>query len=203
MAEPDDERERDLLAAWCAGDDAAGEQLAALYFTPLRSFFVRRAPEEYEDLVQQTYLKIAGTLANYRGEGSVRAFFYGIARNVLLHYLRKVGRQPDFDPASGSLLDAYGRRPSSILTERESHRIMLDALQEIPSKYQDLLELYYWQGLTAPELARALDIPVGTVRSRISYAIDKLRSKFCEISERPSTVTVEQLTQWMGEYQPG
>lgn len=193
----EDSVDRKLLREWAGGDVRAGDQLTLKYFDPIRSYFVRRAPDEHEDLVNKTFLGLAKSKDKYRGECTVRVFIYSIARNVLRGHLRALQRRPDFDPITTSMCEAWGRRPSSMLAQRQHRGIMLDALQEIPSEQQDLLELRYWQDLSGPELRDLFEIPEGTVRSRIAAAIKQLRTKFEEISERQ--VSEEDLARWLDD----
>jgi RNA polymerase sigma-70 factor (ECF subfamily) len=198
-----DVRERAALQAWAQGNSRAGDKLTVYYFPRIRAYFHRRAPEEYEDLSNETFLQLAKSKDNYRGDGTVQVFIYSIARNVLRQHLRKLGRTPDFDPYTTSLGEAYGKRPSSSLVHREEHRIMLDALQDITSDAQDLLELRYWQELTGPELRDLFGIPEGTVRSRLTAGLKQLRKKYDEISMQPGRELSEQvLERWMRELNP-
>lgn len=192
-----DDLDRELLTRWADGDARAGDRLTVHYFNAIRRYFVRRVPEEHERLVQDTFMHFAASKANYRGEASVRVFIYSIARNILRDHLRSVRRQPAFDPYTTSMREAWGRRPSSMLAEHQHHRIILDALQEIPSADQDLLELRYWRGMTGPELSALFEISEGTVRSRIRAALKRLRAKYEEVSERG--VSVDDLSVWLGE----
>src|SRR5690606_7311647 len=150
--DPNDVVDRELLARWVDGDLRAGDGLTRRHFVSVQRYFIRRAPEAQEDLVQDTFVRLSTSKANYRGDAPVRVFIYRIARNVLRMYLRGLGRQPGFDPLSSSLAAAHGRRPSSALAAMEEHTILLNALQEVTSEDQDLLELRYWRGLTGPEL---------------------------------------------------
>jgi RNA polymerase sigma factor (sigma-70 family) len=196
--DPDDETHHALFEAWRAGDKDAGDRLVQDYFEPIRDYFIRRTPDEHEELVQKTFLGLIEAKEKWRGEGTVRVYIYCIARNVFRRYLRDVRRKPNFDPLSNSLVDAYGRRPSSMLAEREEHQILSNALQEIPCEQQDLLELHYFGGLTGPELRDMFQIPEGTVRGRLRRARKELRTKYEEISERPRP-TDEQVDRWLLE----
>jgi RNA polymerase sigma factor (sigma-70 family) len=201
--DPHDHVDRELLTRWLDGDLRAGDELTRRYFMSIQRYFIRRAPEQQEDLVGDTFLKLAKSKANYRGEAPVRVFIYRIARNVLRMYFRGLGRQPGFDPLTSSVVAAHGRRPSSALAEMEEHSILLNALQEISSEDQDLLELRYWRGLTGPELRDLFNVPEGTMRSRIGAALKRLRSKFDELSHKPeSDVTEETVERWMLELRP-
>jgi RNA polymerase sigma factor (sigma-70 family) len=202
-SDPGDAIDRGLLARWVDGDPQAGDELMRRHFIGIQRYFIRRAPEQQEDLVQDTFVALSTSKASYRGDAPVRVFLYRIARNVLRMYFRSQGRQPGFDPLTSSVAAAYGRRPSSALAGAEEHTILLNALQEITSDDQDLLELRYWRGLTGPELRDLFNEPEGTMRSRIRAALKRLRSKFDEISNKPrSDVTEEMVERWMVELRP-
>lgn len=198
--DPTDAVDRELLARWVDGDLQAGDELTGRHFIGIQRYFNRRAPEQQEDLVQDTFVQLSASKANYRGDAPVRVFLYRIARNVLRMYFRGRGRQPGFDPLTSSVMAAYGRRPSSALAEVEEHTILLNALQEVTSDDQDLLELRYWRGLTGPELRDLFNEPEGTMRGRIRAAVKRLRTKFDELSNKPRPdVTDEMVERWMFE----
>lgn len=198
--DPIDAIDRELLTRWIDGDKQAGDELTQRYFVGILRYFTRRAPEEQEDLVNETFLQFSKSKASFHGDAPVRVFVFRIARNVFRMYVRRMGRQPQFDPLTTSVVVAFGRHPSSILAEREDHSILLNALQEVTSEDQDLLELRYWRGLTGPELRDLFEVSEGTVRSRIGAALKRLRAKFNELSNAPRRqVTEETVERWMLE----
>lgn len=92
---------------------------------------------------------------------------FGVARNCLLHHFRSRFRDRlDFDPSRGSVAD-LDPRPSTVAAQNERQRQLLDAMRTLALDLQIALELYYWEELTATELAAALQIPVGTAKSRL------------------------------------
>jgi RNA polymerase sigma-70 factor (ECF subfamily) len=194
-----DARDRECVALWAQGDRHAGDELVKRYFQPICHYFRRRVGDEQEDLVQITFINLNQSLVNYRGEGSVRAFIYAIARNILRDYLRKVMRGPELDTYTTSMGQAQGRQPSSMLRESEEHRLLLDALQDISIEDFELLTLYYWDEMTGPELSELYESPEGTIRSRIRGALGRLHQCFTKLSELPRErqPTEELVEQWL------
>lgn len=165
-----------LLAAWAQGDRPAGAALVERHYDSVVRFFRNKAGDEADDLVQRTFLATAEAAGRFRGQGSVRAWIFGIARNVLFEHIRrrvKDGRaDPDF--RASALVD-LAPGVSTIAARRADQRVLLQALQRVPLELQVLLELYYWENLGVEELGQVLEIPTGTVKSRLHRARGLLR----------------------------
>ena len=161
-----------LLRAWQAGDRAAGHALVTRHYDAVERFFQNKAGAEADDLVQLTFLRWQA--ATWRGEGSLRAFLLGVARNVLYEHVRRRVRDGPADVEQRSIADL---RPgvATQAAQRAKHRLLLRALQRIPLEGQVLLELFYWEDLSIAELAVTLDVPEGTVKSRLHRARGWLR----------------------------
>lgn len=198
---PSDE---ELLERWRAGDNQAGEVLLRRHFVGLRSFFLARLHDEdtVKDLVQDTLVAAVEKRDHFPASVPVRAYLFGIARNK---YRNEVGRRSAererLDPAKHTLADVTGRRHSSILTDKDELRRLFDALRSIPIKDQDLLELHYFQDLTAEELAAMEDIKTTTAKSRLRLARVKLGRRLDELAGAPPDRQIddEQIEKWMRE----
>ncbi|MCX4243455.1 RNA polymerase sigma factor [Paraliomyxa miuraensis] len=174
-----------LLRAWADGNDGAGEKLYRRHFDALYRFFRTKAPESCEDLIQTTMLECVRSKSNFRGDATFRAFLFGVARHCLWHYLRSQSRDRlEFD-ASRSSVAACDPRPSTIAARNAEHQRLFEAMRHIPVELQVVLELHYWEDMTTHELAVALDLPQGTVKSRMRRAREALR----EILESPEFLT--------------
>ena len=198
MAEPTDP---ELLEGWRKGDMRCGEKLAARYFMAVRAYFLNKAPAAHEDLVQETFVRLSSKRDSFAGRSTFRVFVFGVARMVLLEYLRAKQRAARFNPMEHSVADTEGGRMSSLMARDESHRIVLDALRELPLADQELLELYYWQQLTAKEIAALQGLPEPTVRSRIRSALKRTGKAFAALREAPAAepAAEETLEGWLGE----
>jgi RNA polymerase sigma-70 factor (ECF subfamily) len=149
-----------LLEAWRAGDQPSGEQLFDRHFVALSRFFRNKADQGIDDLIQSTFLGLAEARERFRGEGSFRSFLFGVAYNVLRnHYRAKRSRTDKIDFGVTSIHDLRPG-PSELFAHRAEQRILLEALRRIPVEHQVLLELYFWEPLTAPEIAEILAVPV-------------------------------------------
>ncbi len=172
MADATDEQ---LLHAWSQGDDGSGARLYRRHFDALYRFFRTKAPDQYEDLIQITMLECVRSKDKVRGDSPFRGFLFGVARNCLLHHFRSRYRDRlDFDAARSSVAD-LDPRPSTIVARHAEHTRLLEAMRRIPVDLQIVLELFYWEELGTRELAAALDVPQGTVKSRLRRAREALR----------------------------
>jgi RNA polymerase sigma factor (sigma-70 family) len=190
-----------LFQAWANGDRAAGETLYGRYFRPLYRFFRAKVPDDYEDLIQTTMLECVRSRDRFRGDAPFRAFLFGVARHRLLHYLRaKGGNRLDFDASQSSMADV-DPRPSTILARQAEHQLLLEAMQRLPVDLQLALELHYWEELGTKELAEVLEIPQGTVKSRLRRAKQLLQVELERLAEDPAAraSAVAGLETWMRE----
>lgn len=188
----------ELLHAWRAGDRRAGGVLIDRYHALLYRFFRNKAADVVEDLVQRTFLICVERRDEIRDAASFRAYLLAIARSELVRHFRHHGRRKRvFDPLSASAAD-LSPTPSRILAARQEQRILLEGLRRIPLPFQVALELYYWERATAPELAQVLDVPIGTVRSRLRRAKQLLRQEIerVEASVAVRTETLSNLDAW-------
>lgn len=166
----------ELLEAWCGGDNRAGEHLIRRHFPSLERFFANKAPEsEQADLIQATMLECIRAKDGFRGEAQFRTFLLSIARNVLLHHYRQRSRKLDkLDPLADSVAALSTEGLFSKLVKEGEREMLMIALRQLPLDLQTVLELTYWECLTAQECAVILGIPANTVSGRIRRARQKL-----------------------------
>lgn len=178
--------EPELIEAWRGGDRSAGETLIERYYDAIARFFANKAGASADDLTQKTFLRCASSLQRLRSDGSFRAFLFGIARNTLYeHYRRRVRDarvEPDFN--TNSIAD-LAPGVATLVGQKAEQRVLGLALQHIPLEMQVLLELYYWEDLRLAELAEMLDIPTGTVKSRLHRARELLREAMAKVPSSP------------------
>lgn len=179
------EDDADLYQRWGEGDRGAGAALIERHYASIERFFSHKAGDRADDLVQQTFLACTESASRFRGEGSFRAFLFGVARNVLCGHIRRRvrdGREvPDF--TASSLVDLMPG-VSTLVSREAAHRHLALALQRIPLDLQILIELYYWEELSVDELAQMMEVPPGTIKSRLFRARGALRDA---LEAMPST----------------
>jgi RNA polymerase sigma factor (sigma-70 family) len=177
-----------LFESWCRGDRRAGAQLFERHYEAIARFFHNKAHHDADDLIQRTFLRCVETHARIRKPTSFRYYLFGVARNVLLEYLEEKGRRqrreaPNFLSTS---IEDVAPTPSSALARAREERLILHALRRIPLELQIILELYYWEELRARELAEVLDLPEGTVRTRIRRAKQLFEEEIARVAESPA-----------------
>ncbi|MEZ4385119.1 MAG: sigma-70 family RNA polymerase sigma factor [Nannocystaceae bacterium] len=186
-----------LLEAWRAGDRAAGTELFNRHFNGLYRFFRNKVGDEADDLVQQTFLAVVRARDRFRGDSSFRTYLFTAARSKLYnHFSRK---RPDQKDRLGvtSVID-LGVSMHRMMVKSEEQRLLLEALRALPLELQVALELHYFEGMRGPVLAEVLEIPEGTVRSRLRRGRERLRDELERLSassERAAT-TMTNLDGW-------
>jgi RNA polymerase sigma-70 factor (ECF subfamily) len=178
------ESDAELLAAWQAGDRKAGGELIDRYFEPVRRFFLNKAADGAEDLIQQTFLACVQRRDQIRDPDAFRGYLFAAARSKLFDHLRTKcsERVPDFEVES--IVDV-GISPSGELAARNDERLLLLALRHLPVDLQIALELYYFERVRGRELEIALGVAPGTVRSRLRRGLEILRRKVDELATSP------------------
>lgn len=188
-----------LLEAWRSGDQGAGTQLFERHYDAIARFFKNKSGEAFEDLVQQTFLACVESKTRFEGRSSFRTFVFGVAHNVLKgHYRTKKRDGERFEPGTVTVHD-LAPRATTMLVKRAEEEITLQALRRLPIDDQVILELYFWENLRATDIAEALDMPEGTVRTRIRRARIKLESIVAELSQEGASVqhTASNLDDWV------
>jgi len=170
-AEPVDPR----LAAALAGDRAAASALLLELLPRIRNLirYLIRGDQAVDDIAQEALIAILRGLPSYRGEGSLRAWADRIVARVALGWARRDRRQKGIERESV----AQGEPPSAIEAPDQYllRRQAVARLDRLSYEQRHALVLHHVVGLSVPEVAAQLGIPVETVRSRLRLAQNKLR----------------------------
>lgn len=137
--------------------------------------FVRRLTSDVflaDDVVQLTLLRAwEHPVMRGHSELEIRAWLFVVARNILTDSYRSGFRRHEFD------VDELPEVPSDDDVEQLlTSWLLTDALNELSPDHRDVVLHFYFRGETAAEIARALSIPEGTVKSRLHYALRSLRN---------------------------
>lgn len=161
-----------------AGDDAQGrfQELVERHLVSLLSFARRRSAtvSDAEDAVQEACLRAWIAFADLRDESKVRAWLYRILRTVLSDGLARDGRRvrlaatTPIDDVPETELASDRDAVFTDVVARLSRAAVHEALATLPPDFAAPVELHDIQGLKYHEIAEALEVPVGTVMSRIS-----------------------------------
>lgn len=177
-----------LMIRLQGGDHSAFEELLERYQGPLQGFFYRntRDAQLSEDLTQETLLKVYNQAWDYLPSGRFRGWMYRIARNLLIDDVRKrshdalvkaLKRNPNSEDDGMQRLAAEILSPVERASNREFFDLVDRLLGEIPEEQRQVFVLHHYSGLSLPEVAEAMEIPVATSKSRLRLAREKLSVK--------------------------
>jgi RNA polymerase sigma-70 factor (ECF subfamily) len=179
---PDGTAEAELLLRAGRGDEAAFLLLYERHRTPVFRFACRvlGSAQQAEDVTQECFLEVLRRPGAFRAErASLRTYLCAIARHLALKQLRRRGQEtlvddPPEDPAGGGRA-AAGRDPLSRVIEAEAAEAVRMAVEALPPLQREAVVLFEYQEMSLADVAAVCDTDVGTVKSRLHRARERLR----------------------------
>jgi RNA polymerase sigma-70 factor (ECF subfamily) len=160
--------------------------------------------EEAMDVSQEAFVKVYKYLDHFKGDASFYTWLYRITVNICIDIIRKRagagGEAVEFDETMpmdvseaniGALGSRLGTNPQKSALRRELAEKIQEALAAVPEKHRAILLLREIEGMSYEDLSRTLDIPKGTVMSRLFHArakVQKILSQYLELDEAKSGV---------------
>lgn len=181
MTQPVDDL--NIIRRMQAGDDDAMRDLYALYGQRLYAYALRLAndPATAEDVTQSTLVTAWRSARTFRGEGRLIAWLLGIVHHTAMKALR--GETHYLEEAAKEITSEDQPSPEEQAQVMDERRWVRQGIQSLSPQHRAVLELIFYQGLSFSEAAQVLSIPVGTVKSRLSYARDHLRGVLARTEE--------------------
>ena len=177
MGEAADEQ---LMLAYRAGDAAAFEQLYRRHKGPLYRFVLRsiRARETAEELYQEIWMRVIESRERYEPQAKFTTWLYTIAHNRMVDHWRKRGLQLVSMDGEDDPIDppaAASAQPEKILEGKQSLERFARALEALPPAQREAFLLHEESGLTVAEIAQATGANEEAAKSRLRYALSKLK----------------------------
>ncbi|MCD6405300.1 MAG: RNA polymerase sigma factor [Planctomycetes bacterium] len=139
-----------------------------------------------EDLFQETFLQVYAKMDTFRPDGRFKPWMYTIAANLARDAMRKRRRRRAFSldreirpGEEGSLADIVespAPEPEAVLDKQESASLARQLLEELPESLREIVTLYFYNDLKYTEISQVLDLPMGTVKSRLYRAMRQMAS---------------------------
>lgn len=179
--------DEELLAAVRAGDTDSLGTLVLRWQEPLFRFVYRMLPqtEDARDICQETFLRVLKKAHRFREGSRFSTWMYQIALNLCRDRLRKrkrwklvMSERREFDEQLATAGTALGADddPARAAESREQGQAVLRALHEIPPEQREVLVLKEFEGLKFREIAELLGCPESTVKSRMYYGLNGMRT---------------------------
>ena len=191
-----------------SGDQRAFKLLVERYQRKIYSVALGmvRDREEAMDVSQEAFVKVYKYLDHFKGDASFYTWLYRITVNICIDVIRKRGGrsemlefdesiQMDTNEANlGALGTRLGTNPQKSALRKELAEKIQEALAQVPEKHRAILLLREVEGMSYEDLARTLEIPKGTVMSRLFHArakVQKILSEYLDLDESKSGVGSE------------
>lgn len=167
--------DNEILVQAASGNTGAFAQLVRQYRPQVLrvAYGIVGSAEEAEDVAQEVFIKVWNNLPRYRAQGSLANWLYRITVNVALDALRRKGNELSLDDWQH---DPAERPEEAILRSDEEERVRR-ALAALPPGARSALILREYEQLSYKEIAEVLQIPIGTVMSRLNYARTLLKER--------------------------
>lgn len=163
-----------LIKKYCKGNRQAMAILIERYQDEMLNFFYRRVDSktQAEDMVQELFLKVIRHAHRFRAKARFSTWLYRIAINLVRNFYRRPRRvsteeAPEF---WANIQDKAANFTASFELKSDLQRFM----RKLKQDFQLILELTYFQDLSTDEVAKVLNLPVGTVKSRRFHALKQL-----------------------------
>jgi RNA polymerase sigma-70 factor (ECF subfamily) len=179
-----------LVVRWQRGDEAAFEEIVAIWERPLFYYLRRLASSEADawEFLQETWLKVFRSVGSLRDGRALPAFLYATARNTAISHLRRPELKGDVD-STEELMDNSTMDDVAVFDNAEQ---VHHALDQLPLFQREVLTLFFLQDLSIEHMATLLNVPVGTVKSRLHYAKIAIRQILAR-GDRSTAARFEQL----------
>jgi RNA polymerase sigma-70 factor (ECF subfamily) len=169
-----------LIAATLAGDNAAFGRLVGLYQDRLYNSLLRVVGDDADDIVQDALVQAYTKLNTFRGNSAFYTWLYRIAFNLAMSHARRGKKTTSLDGMKagwGSEPTDGQPTPDAGLERREDVELVQNCLAKLNTEYRTILVLREIDGCRYEEIAEILDLPIGTVRSRLFRARLALRDQ--------------------------
>jgi RNA polymerase sigma-70 factor (ECF subfamily) len=177
----DREIDRQLVARAQAGDKRAFELLVEKYQRKLARLLSRfiRDPAEVEDVTQEAFIKAYRALPAFRGDSAFYTWLYRIGINTAKNYHMAMGRRaPTSTEVEAEEAEGFDEgeqlrdinTPESVLLSNEIAATVNSTIEQLPEELRTAIQMREIEGMSYEDIAKAMNCPIGTVRSRIFRA---------------------------------
>ena len=164
-----------LISRIANGDRLAMQVLFARHHVRVYRFVLRlvRSEAPAEDLISEVFLDVWRQAAKFEGRSAVSTWMLSIARFKALSALR---RKPEYelDEETAEAIEDHSDDPEVTLAKKDKGALLREALSALSAEHREVIDLVYYHEKSVEEVARIVDIPEATVKTRMFYARKKL-----------------------------
>ena len=129
------------------------------------------------DVSQEAFVRAWRHIRSFKGESSFFAWYSSILRNASSSWLRRRRRRQDVELREAQAVPASGADPAVLAENNEERERLWQAVLQLPTRHREIILLSHFQHLSYKEIAGVLEVPIGTVMSRLHTAREALRAR--------------------------
>lgn len=169
----------ELMLAVSSLRDVDAFELIFKHFAPrVKAYMAKLSVDTHtaEELMQETMIAVWNKADQFDvAKGALSTWIFTIARNQRIDAVRRA-RRPEFDPTDPAFVPDEQQPADLMIAERQTASRLRAAMADLPTEQSALLELAYFEESTHSAIAKKLNLPLGTVKSRLRLAFNKLRA---------------------------
>lgn len=173
------------MMSYGAGDAAAFDVLYQRHKAPLYRYVLRQTDAQaVDELFQDIWLKVINARSDYQVKASFKTWLYHLARNRIIDLYRRNKIRPVVNNTNeiDNLVNSTVAQPDKYLQTQSQYQALLDAIAELPIDQKEVFLLREEAGLSVAQIAETCGVNFETAKSRLRYAVNKLRQKVILIS---------------------
>lgn len=181
-----------LIKSYLTGDTDSFNDLVGKYERPAYNLAYRMVGNAADaaDLTQEIFVRLHRNVKSFRGDSAFSTWFYRLATNCCTDWLRKEARRPPTQEIQETLVADGGAGPGRLFEQSETKALIQEALSALPEEQRMAIVLHDLQGYSYEEIAAIAEVPVGTIKSRLSRARFKLARSLAAIKEQNGRLSV-------------
>lgn len=180
MSEVAEATDEELLARIGAAQDRdAFAQLFTRYAARIKAFLIKSgaAPGEADETTQEVFVSVWRRASSFDpAKAAAATWLFAITRNRRIDMIRRQ-RRPEPDPDDPLFAPDPPTPPEKTLSNQSRDLAVREALKELPEAQKAIVLMAFYEGLTHAEIAQRIDLPLGTVKSRLRLAFGRLRGE--------------------------
>ena len=189
-----DESERLLIERCKAGERSAFDELVRKYEKRVYNLAYRLSGsyDDANDISVDAFVRVFQAIRMFRGDANFSTWLFRIVTNVYLDRRKRMRNKQHLSLEEAIEVDEStvtrqvedpGPTPGTVVELKERARLIQDAIVSLPTDQRTMIVLYHTEGFSYEEIATVLELPIGTVKSRLNRARLKLREKLEPIRE--------------------
>ncbi|MDQ2686455.1 MAG: sigma-70 family RNA polymerase sigma factor [Armatimonadota bacterium] len=186
--------EKNIIERCKQGDLAAFNELVKKYEKQVYNFAYRLTGnyDDANDIAQEAFLRVYNAIGSFRGDASFTTWLFRITTNVFLDDRKRARAHPhssldeymELDESSvARQIEDPAPSPEAITEEKERGQILQNAIHSLPEYQRAMVSLYHTEQKSYEEIAEMMDLPIGTVKSRLNRARLALKEKLTPLKE--------------------